>query len=319
MTSHLNINWGAVGDANRAAFKTTCAWALKYRPDSGLGKVAAELSTPFQPPAFDVRRDVHRHIAARNASTASLYPPLSVTAERTGASAATTSSDSSAKYATASPAPVAGAGAAVSAPSPASAGTADGASAASTRSHCHRKHRRNCPKHLLNERRRREECIAQGLPPPFSPVLEDGDERERTATANAMALSPSQSRTFAVGGTVARRLLALERRDDVGIPPGDAMVAVPRCVGRGFAVMLTGCCNADAGPYRERKLLQQHPSWDGQARRVAEHNARVLDPAYEHEAPYRAPLERKHFAKKDFVKTHAEHVQRFGKALLRDL
>lgn len=246
MTSHLNIDWEGTRELNRREFNTNARWYLTHNSASpistdvyaklnkGGGKGTKYEADPLVPVPVALRKDLHRRqvsveadIRARAASNNNRTLP-DVTSPNKQAKFGQNSEQASVSAAT-------------STLNTTSIDDEDAETetqnAQTRRLHCHRKHKKNCPKHLLNEMRRRKEAEEKGIAPlPYSEVL-DGP----SAIPCTVGLKPTQ-------------IIQSESNVDRLIKD------TPFLVGRSMAYVFTGSYDPSVN-VRKHRMEEEHPNF----------------------------------------------------------
>lgn len=274
MAKHLP--YGAVADNNKKEFDVMMKWHLGNRPNGDIAQLYHDM-------VDDVQRDQRRSL--RMSSSRSTQQQLASTADTSGSKRLHAPSSSSS-------------------PTVDPLGTTSGSALSEgtnvRRAHVRRKHRGNCPKHLMHEIQRSGGIVAPRTP------------------------TPEQGASAAAGGEDEG-----PRSESAPLPK----LVVPNMIGRGLGEFLAGVRN----PHYDKVSYVHRPNVEHPNFRT---NAKALDDTVAREAPAYNPKntsklappwliedkllavdavpDMKHYRKKYEMKTHMEAVRMMGKALLRE-
>ena len=272
MTSHNNIKWPVVGEANKHEFDSTAKWFHQYLPQSPINqRVFSKLHLPEAKyeaqPNCTLEKVFRKHLHETEVLAPSPQQQLLLSSPTPAASSLLQKNMDSkrGKEEYMSPLHV---------HDPSSVATTT-----STKKHCRRKHRQNCPKHLLNEQKREQYATR------CCTTVEDKDALEETTLSKK---KQQRGRIFF------------------------NQPNVPDMIGKGLATLLTGVCLPQVLQRRNDYL-----DFRVENEKVDEQKKKVNDGLFVREKLVQDTLQRKHFRKKDEIKSHMEHMRGVGKALLR--
>ena len=158
MTNHLNVNWGATAEINRREFNTQVKWDETYNPaDPLVGAVYSKLGS-----RRPVRSTEADHTIAPEKALRKVLHRMEVLNPSADGSNKNGSEDRDEER---------------------------------RRHHVHRKHRSDCPKHMLNQLKREGAPTGQQVVSPTKPPAIPEEQRQTVALPTVAGSSPSRFRS----------------------------------------------------------------------------------------------------------------------------